>query len=442
MTAGLKHQVFAKLDALCGNAGRVALGYSGGGDSHALLHLTRAWADLRGVILHALIVDHALRPESAAEAARAVDAAQAAGVTPRLLRWDDARDGSAIQERARAARHDLLARACRELDCRHLLLGHTRDDQAETVLMRLRAGGHWQGLAGMSELDMSPSWPQGAGLRIGRPLLAVGRDALRCWLEAAGQSWVEDPSNQDQRFTRIRLRRALQQAEPGVSLRLAGLASTLDRARQAHRRQCQRVIEQTVRIKGWGGAELDPSELRRLPAGLRRSVLAALAQAVSGSASTASGRALAALDTALLNQETATGAGVLLVHETGRGWLVRDPGAVMGRVDYAALPVEHDFSEGVRVWDGRLLFPEGERVELLGRDYRGLEQRDALDEIPGFARASLPCLRRKGVVISIPGLLGAGAVKSRYLVRDRLQSRLLPADPSCLPPRSGVMCDG
>lgn len=442
MTAGLKHQVFAKLDALCGNAGRVALGYSGGGDSHALLHLTRAWAEQRGVILHALIVDHALRPESAAEAARAVDAARAAGVTPRLLHWDGARGGSAIQERARAARHELLARACRALDCQHLLLGHTRDDQAETVLMRLRSGAHWPGLAGMSGIDVSPSWPHGYGLRVVRPLLDVGRDELRCWLEAGGQNWVEDPSNQDQRFTRIRLRRALQQASPDVSLRLAGLASILDQARQLHRRQCRRAIDRHVRFTNWGGAELDSHALSALEAGLRRSVLAVLAQAVSGGARAVGGGALDSLESALTRRETGTGAGVLLAHEGEIGWIIRDPGAVLGRVDRTPRPDDQALCRETHVWDGRLLYPRGESVEVLGGAYMGLEQRDALAEIPGFARASLPCFRRKGIVISIPGLLGADAVQCRFLVADRVLSRLLPADPSCSPVRSGVMCDG
>lgn len=442
MTAGLKHQVFSKLDALCGNAGRVALGYSGGGDSHALLRLAQAWADQRGVVLHALIVDHALRRESAAEAATAVDAARAIGATPRLLRWHEARGGSAIQERARSARHDLLARACRELDCQHLLLGHTRDDQAETVLMRLRAGARWEGLAGMSEMDVAPVWPQGIGLHVVRPLLGIGRDTLRSWLEHDGQTWVEDPSNQDERFTRIQLRRALQEAEPEASSRLAGLASTLDPARQAHRRQCWRAIERAVRFTVWGGAELNSPALSALPTGLRRSILASLAQAISGSAGAVSGRALDALERALARGETGTGAGVLLAHEGERGWLVRDPGAVLGRVDHRARLDDQDLCPETRVWDGRLLYPQDEHVEVLGGEYVGLAQRDALTEIPGFARASLPCFRRKGIVISIPGLLGAGAIKCRFLVLDRVRSRLLPANPSCLLPRSGVMCDG
>ena len=439
MTATLEQHVHGQLDALCGDAGRVALGYSGGGDSHALMVLAHSWARQRDIELLVLTVDHGLRPESAAEAHQAIASARALGLNGRVLDCVGSAPTSAIQETARSWRHEALARACNSAGVSRLLLAHTLDDQAETALMRLQAGGRWQGLAGMGEDDVSPSWPAGRGIRLGRPLLTTRRRDLRAWLASQGESWIEDPSNDDTRFTRVRLRRALEKAGAGPQQRLAVLAGGLGRARRALRRSCAQILPTVAEVTAWGGVKLDVQRLRLVPQMYRSAILGLLAQSVSGSGRETASSAIALLDHALGSTENITAGGVMMQVSGDWAWMVRDPGAVLGRVDRAANPQTVEINAAQRIWDGRLLHPAQVRAEPLGVQYDGLGERDALADVPGFARASLACFRCEGRVISIPGLLGADSVDCKFLVLDRLESRLSAFNPSFLPPRTSLM---
>lgn len=194
------------------------LGLSGGSDSLALA------ARLSGQNVVAVVVDHGLRAESALEARRAADQAEALGLRAVVRRWEGDKPATGLQAAARRARHSLLAEEARRLGADRILLAHTRDDQAETVLWRLARGSDLLGLAAMRPLSPHPVWPQGRGLLIERPVLGVTRRALRAELSAAGMSWVEDPANSDRRFARARMRARLA-AAPGASDALARLAA-------------------------------------------------------------------------------------------------------------------------------------------------------------------------------------------------------------------------
>ena len=194
-------------DRLCSHAaGPVCIAVSGGGDSLALLRIAADWANLRGRRLLALTVDHSLRPEAAEEARFVADVAARLGVPHRTLRWESPEPG---QAKARQARHDLLAAAAREAGSVILLTAHTEDDQAETFLIRARAGSRWYGLAGMQPLSLSPAGGTGVPVLIARPLLWASRARLRDILRAEGQDWVEDPSNKDPAYERVRMRQLL-----------------------------------------------------------------------------------------------------------------------------------------------------------------------------------------------------------------------------------------
>ena len=187
-------------------AGPIGLAVSGGSDSLALLHLAHQWARPRGAKLLVLTVDHRLRPAAAAEAAEVARLAGELGLAHQTLAWD-APVGR--QSAARRARHALLAGALRAAGGHLLLTGHTADDQAETVLMRARQGSGWYGLAGMRALSLSPVWPEGEGVWIARPLLGETREGLRTWLDGQGGGWIEDPSNTNPAFERVRVRARL-----------------------------------------------------------------------------------------------------------------------------------------------------------------------------------------------------------------------------------------
>lgn len=174
-------------------------------------------------------VDHALRPGSA-EVAREVEvAARAQGFDCHRLLWSGPKPTRGLQEKARDARYGLLTGLCASIGADHLVMAHTSDDQAETVLFRLLRGSGWAGLAGMTPTT------ERSGITLARPLLGVAKARLVATCRAAGTAFYDDPANTDPRFARARLRRMLPLlAAEGFGsvalLRLAGRVARADRA--------------------------------------------------------------------------------------------------------------------------------------------------------------------------------------------------------------------
>lgn len=204
---------------------RLGVAVSGGGDSMALLHLTHDWAAGQGAQVFAATVDHGLRPEAAAEARVVAEVCRRLECPHQVLTWGDAPAGN-VQDAARQARYDLLAGWAKTHGLDAVLLGHTADDQAETFLMRLARGSGVDGLAAMRR-----DWHD-RGIRWLRPVLQATRDDLRGVLRARGVAWVEDPSNDDTGFDRVRMRCAMQDLA-GLGLDRARLVSTADRMKDA-----------------------------------------------------------------------------------------------------------------------------------------------------------------------------------------------------------------
>ena len=180
-----------------GPAPRLAVGVSGGADSTALACLAADWARARGGAILALIADHGLRPDSAAEGHTTGARLASLGIEARILRLDIPA-GSGLQARARDARHGALARAARKAGIVHLLLGHHAGDQAELLAMRAARG--TGGAAGMTGFSARHD------VAILRPLLDIDPSRLRDFLTARGVPWVEDPSNRNPAFERVRRR--------------------------------------------------------------------------------------------------------------------------------------------------------------------------------------------------------------------------------------------
>ena len=207
------------------------LAVSGGPDSMALMWLVARWrkALTRGPRLIAVTVDHGLRSEAAAEARNVKRLARSLDVPHRTVRWTGVKPKTGLPAAARAARYRLLAQAARAKGATHILTAHTRDDQAETLLMRMLRGSGISGLAAMareSERD---------GIRLARPFLHVSKAQLIATLKKAKVGFADDPTNRDTNFTRPRLRAVmpLLAAEGGDSRNLARLALRLARANAA-----------------------------------------------------------------------------------------------------------------------------------------------------------------------------------------------------------------
>jgi len=193
----------ADLDALIVRDARIGVAVSGGPDSLALLLLAAAARPGR---VEAATIDHGFRKEARDEAAMVANICDRLGIRHATLtaRWSELPE-TAIQERARNQRYRLLGYWAEERGLDALATAHHAEDQAETVLMRLARGSGVRGLAGMRPRSVSP----GVHIRLVRPLLGWRRAELEQVCSAAGVTPAADPSNQDERFERVRVRRAL-----------------------------------------------------------------------------------------------------------------------------------------------------------------------------------------------------------------------------------------
>lgn len=249
----------------------VVLAVSGGADSTALMLLAARWREAGSPVrLLVVCVDHGLRADAAQESALVARQALALGLPCRILLWHEARPGTGLQRRARAARYRLIEAHCQEQGCDALVTAHTLEDQAETVLMRGLRGSGLDGLAGMQAAT-----PRGA-LTYLRPLLDVSKARLVATLREANWTWSEDPSNQDQAFERVRLRQALGHLDPGGLLpaRLARLATRAARASSALDALAEDLLRSCRAFGVQGeGVSLDADTLMHAPSELRLRVL-------------------------------------------------------------------------------------------------------------------------------------------------------------------------
>jgi tRNA(Ile)-lysidine synthase len=235
----------------------LVLAVSGGPDSTALMVLAARWRKtLKGKPkLIAVTVDHGLRAGSSREAAAVGRLARKLGIAHRILRWIGAKPKTGLQEAARAARYRLLAAAARKANTSHILTAHTRDDQAETVLIRMSRGSGVTGLAAMTRISALPGDGDGR-IKLIRPLLDIPKARLVATLRAAKIPFADDPSNRDPRFTRARLRGLMNElAREGLdSRRLALLARRLKRADMAIEAAVDRAEAELTRPPSAPGA--------------------------------------------------------------------------------------------------------------------------------------------------------------------------------------------
>lgn len=256
MTSPSDDPVLQALEPWLGSS--LLLAVSGGPDSSALMHA----AAVLGARVRVATVDHGLRPESRAEAEGVAAAARALGLPHAILSWAGPKPGTGLQDAARAARYGLLAAEARRVGAGHVLTGHTRDDQAETVLMRLAAGSGPAGLAGMrAERALAP------GITLGRPFLALPKAALVAWCEARGIPYLRDPGNADPRFARGRLRAAwpILEREGLTPARLVRLAERAARDEAALRIAAGQALDAARLPAPDGTLHLDGIVLAALP---------------------------------------------------------------------------------------------------------------------------------------------------------------------------------
>ncbi len=341
---------------------RLGVAVSGGSDSTALLRALWELSTQLGFEVSAATVDHGLRENSADEAANVANLARNWGIPHKTLRWSDWNGAGNLQDAARRARYRLLMQWAGDEKLDAVALGHTADDQAETVLMRLARAAGVSGLSAMSSVRH-----QGSVVLL-RPMLSITRARLRSFLVAEGIDWIEDPSNQDERFDRIKVRRVLAQLDQiGITPQiLSRVAANLTQAREALEHFAQDCAQNTVRVDG-GDLCIDRNGFGELPQETRRRIVVAAICWITGAEYPPR---QSAVDHALLSisdSVNATLGGCLLVPDGLNFWICREYNAVANQ---SVPPGE--------VWDTRWILSgpqvDGVTIRALGED--GLAQLD------------------------------------------------------------------
>ncbi len=311
---------------------KLGIAVSGGGDSMALLYLAHVWAQANGFALHAVTVDHGLRDGSADEAAMVARVCGDLAISHAVLAWEDWQGQGNLQMAAREARRAMIAGWADGRGIGRVLLGHTADDQAETVLMRLARGSGVDGLAGMRSEGMFL-----------RPLLGCARAELRDFLRGHGINWVDDPSNEDARFDRIKARQMMGHlAQLGLTReRLVQTAQHMQMARTSLNDAMRQLAAKSVAQEA-GDLVLGPDVYRDLCTDHQARLLAACLQWVGGGAYRPRYEALRALSQTCGRQTTTTLAGCL-IQSTARNIRI-------GRESQAVAELACDPSE---IWDNR-----------------------------------------------------------------------------------------
>lgn len=366
-----------------GQAPRLAAGVSGGPDSLALALLADIWARARGGSLLALVADHGLRPDSAAEAKATLRQLARLGIPARLLPLRLA-PGPALQERARDARLAALLAACAEAGAPWLLLGHHLADQAETLLFRVLRGSGASGLAAIPPVRAT------AEALILRPLLPI--PPARLASTAAGLAPIRDPSNTDPRFARARLRALL---DPASAEALAEAAAAFARRRMRREAALAIRLAACATIRPAGFAEIDPAALGT--DALADALLARLVQAIAGARHAPPAAAVAALR----GRGEGTLAGTWLRPRRGAWLLIREPAGL-------APPVEALHGA---LWDRRFRLAgpgaPGHSLGALGPAEAARLRRACSPGVPAWPAAllaGLPAIRGNGMLVAVPAL--------------------------------------
>ncbi len=249
----------------------VAVALSGGADSLALAAATAFEAPKLGIRVGSLTVDHGLQDGSDAVAARAARTAAALGLDALIVRVEVGDEGGP-EAAARDARYRVLKDAATDAGAAAVLLGHTLDDQAETVLLGLARGSGAASLQGMA-----PAREDDDGLRWVRPLLAVRRETTRAFCAASDLEVWDDPHNAEERFARVRVRdRVLPVLEaelgPGIAEALARTAEQLREDAEAFDEMIHETIEDIVE-HAEAGISVSVAALAANPAALRNRII-------------------------------------------------------------------------------------------------------------------------------------------------------------------------
>lgn len=370
--------VLARLFAPAQGEPAIGLAVSGGPDSLALLLLAQRWAGsiAQPPKLFVYSLDHSLRPDSRDEVAMVLARAGELNIPARGLVWTGEKPATGISEAARQARYALIGQAMQADGATLLLTAHHRQDQAETVLMRLAHGSGLEGLRGMTQFSAVE------GVRVFRPLLDVEPSALAALVEAAGMAPALDPSNDDVRYERVRWRKLLPAlaAEGLDSAALTRFAARMGEADAALTQMAEAGFEELVRLDGFGAAAAAQAALMALSPAIGRRVLGRALNIVGGRQKPRALGQVERLYDQLVAHDLPRGAtlmGAVIRLKGDMITLAREPGR--------ALPEPQSLAAGsALVWDDRFHIASTEATGALTVSAADFMPRHRLEQLLGF----------------------------------------------------------
>ena len=384
---------------------RLAVAVSGGSDSLGLLVVLNDWRLSGGPALHAVTVDHRLRPDSAQEASKVAALCAGMGVPHDILTWTDWDGRGNVSDQARRARYGLMAHWARGQGITSVAIGHTADDQAETFLMRLARGAGVDGLSAMSDRHESD------GVTFCRPALSVFRHELRTLLEQRGIAWIDDPTNDDLRYERVKARAALRALAPlGITAAsLATVAHRMSDARQTLYLYALQAARQHVRFQS-GDLIIDRPAFDDVPRETARRLLLVSLKWISGAEYVPRGRALDDLLDAVSVGRDMTLQGCLVASRKDHLRITRE-----------WMSVASERCEVTDIWDGRWRVegPDIAGAELRALGKEGLSHCSERREtgLPAVSMIAGPAVWKEGQLLAAP-LAGLENGWRAMLVRD------------------------
>lgn len=262
---------------------QIVLGVSGGPDSLALALLTKHWIDKIGGKLICLTVNHNLRPESENEAAYTSKLLKKYNIEHHILDWEGTKKKSNLQDQARKARISLLTNWCLNNKIKHLFLAHTQDDEVETFFMRLFRGSGLQGLSSIQHISEYNS------VNIIHPLLNFKKEELERFLSEQDIKWITDPSNNNDQFLRVKIRKFLKSEIMNdiipYTLMLDRCKNGIDSIKRANdliEKQKNKIISEIIELHPEGYLTIKYSEFAKIPMELSLNILASCLITISG----------------------------------------------------------------------------------------------------------------------------------------------------------------
>ncbi|WP_299929591.1 tRNA lysidine(34) synthetase TilS [uncultured Pelagimonas sp.] len=399
----------------------IGLAVSGGGDSMAMLALAHNWTRVWGVKLRVVTVDHGLRPESGDEAAMVAAECKTLGWPHDTRKWQWTGDGN-LQDQARIGRLEIFDTWRGNM--RHVLVGHTRDDLAETFLMRLKRGSGVDGLSAM--LARRDVVGVDGHFELLRPCLDMRRSELRHYLTVLKTPWADDPSNDDTKYDRVKMRQLLVQLED-EGLGVDRLAETANRLRRAQEALRSRAVDVWRQVGREGATEFGPTgdilfdrdKLAEIERETQLRVMAAALQYVSGKGYRPREAALdSVLELALSGgHATLMGCEIRVEHQNLR--IFPELNAIQDRrlAPNQGAVWDHRWSLAAPLKDGQLIAPLGED------GWQQIADKKAMP-VPYHAARSLPALWEAGQLRACDPL-GIGEQPTVQLYRSHSFDRFL-----------------